>query len=72
MQLGGNAVASQFFRQQNCTTTDAQQKYTSRTAQLYRDKLLQAAQKACQEHGTNVCINPYYLFFGIFVHLLIF
>lgn len=54
MQLGGNAKAAQYFRQHNCTTTDAQQKYNSRAAQLYREKLNAAAQRALTKYGTNV------------------
>jgi len=57
MQLGGNAKASTFFRSQNCLTTDTQQKYNSRAAQLYREKLTQAATQAMRIHGDKLHID---------------
>jgi len=57
MQLGGNAKALTFFRGHNCTTTDTQQKYNSRAAQLYREKLHQSAAQAMRLHGTKLHIE---------------
>ena len=54
MQLGGNARAGTFFRSHNCVTSDAQQKYNSRAASLYRDKLSQEATKAMRMYGDKV------------------
>ncbi|XP_027224953.1 ADP-ribosylation factor GTPase-activating protein 2 isoform X7 [Penaeus vannamei] len=58
MQLGGNSNARTYFNQHNCTTKDAQQKYNSRAAQLYREKLAQMARQAMKIHGTRIELDP--------------
>ncbi|KAG8040156.1 hypothetical protein G9C98_000726 [Cotesia typhae] len=57
MQLGGNAHARLFFSSHNCTSTDAQQKYKSRTAMQYREKLAQASNQAMKRYGTKLHID---------------
>ena len=54
MTSAGNARAGTFFRSHNCQTTDAQQKYNSRAASMYRDKLSQDAVKAMRMYGDKV------------------
>lgn len=43
-----------FFQQHGCASQDAQQKYNSRAAQLYREKLHNQAAAAMRLHGTKV------------------
>ena len=50
----GNARAGTFFRSHNCNTRDSQQKYNSRAASMYRDKLSQDAVKAMRMYGDKV------------------
>jgi len=54
MQLGGNGNASAFFSQHNSTSSDAQQKYNSRAAHLYREKLNQIVAKYNKLHGNKI------------------
>ncbi|EFN85501.1 ADP-ribosylation factor GTPase-activating protein 2 isoform X2 [Harpegnathos saltator] len=54
MQLGGNTNARKFFAQHNCTSNDAQQKYNSRAAMLYREKLGQVSAQAMRRYGTKL------------------
>ncbi|XP_006608831.1 ADP-ribosylation factor GTPase-activating protein 2 isoform X2 [Apis dorsata] len=57
MQLGGNANAKKYFAQHNCSTTDAQQKYNSRAAMQYREKLAQASAQAMRRYGTKLHLD---------------
>ncbi|CAF0933569.1 unnamed protein product [Adineta ricciae] len=57
MQVGGNANAEAFFQQHGCQTKDIQQKYNSRAAQLYREKLHQLATKAMKQYGTKLFLD---------------
>jgi ADP-ribosylation factor GTPase-activating protein 2 len=54
MQVGGNANANAFFQQHECFSKDAQVKYNSKTAQLYKEKLSQHVAAAMRQYGTNL------------------
>ncbi|UYV64315.1 ARFGAP2 [Cordylochernes scorpioides] len=57
MQIGGNSKAKEFFQHHNHTTTDAQQKYNGKVANLYREKLHNLAISAMRQHGTKPFIE---------------
>ncbi|XP_014787350.1 ADP-ribosylation factor GTPase-activating protein 2 [Octopus bimaculoides] len=57
MQVGGNGNAISFFRQHGCTTNDTQQKYHSRAANLYRERLLTQAQNMMKLHKSKLHLD---------------
>ncbi|XP_023948494.2 ADP-ribosylation factor GTPase-activating protein 2 [Bicyclus anynana] len=58
MQLGGNINATQFFRSHGLVTDDARQKYSSRVAQQYKDKLSALSEQAMRTYGTKLHLDP--------------
>eukprot|EP00128_Syssomonas_multiformis_P004491 Colp12_sorted_trinity150504_noHs@20383 len=57
MELGGNGNARAFFTAHGCHTNDAQQKYNSRAAQLYKDKLKTLVAAEEKIHGERFVIS---------------
>ncbi|XP_066489700.1 ADP-ribosylation factor GTPase-activating protein 3 isoform X2 [Tiliqua scincoides] len=57
MQVGGNANAVAFFHRLGCTTNDTVAKYSSRAAQLYREKIKSLATQATRKHGTELWVD---------------
>ncbi|VDM20038.1 unnamed protein product [Hydatigera taeniaeformis] len=54
MQVGGNGKAIAFFQQHGGMLDDIKRKYSSRAAQLYRNKIETLANDAMRTYGTQV------------------
>ncbi|MGH0170284.1 UNVERIFIED_CONTAM: hypothetical protein FKN15_059003 [Acipenser sinensis] len=48
-----------FFHQYGCTTNDANAKYNSRAAQLYREKIKSLASQATRKQGTDLWLDSH-------------
>lgn len=57
MQLGGNSNATQYFRSHGLVMEDSRQKYSSREAQQYKERLSATADQAMAMHGTKLHLD---------------
>uniref|UniRef100_A0A914HRT9 Arf-GAP domain-containing protein n=1 Tax=Globodera rostochiensis TaxID=31243 RepID=A0A914HRT9_GLORO len=57
MQIGGNANAVQFFKQHGCESNDAQVKYHSKAASMYKFRITDLAAKAQQQTGNKLFVD---------------
>ncbi|KAK0406448.1 hypothetical protein QR680_018577 [Steinernema hermaphroditum] len=57
MQLGGNKNAAEFFKKNGCITSNIQQKYRSRVASLYKNKLAQLAGETQEASCTKPVVD---------------
>lgn len=54
-----SALQTAFFRQHGCLANDANTKYNSRAAQMYREKIRQLGSTALARHGTDVSVGSW-------------
>eukprot|EP00057_Strongylocentrotus_purpuratus_P034706 XP_796251.4 PREDICTED: ADP-ribosylation factor GTPase-activating protein 2 [Strongylocentrotus purpuratus] len=59
MQVGGNANAVAYFRQHGASTNDAQAKYNSRAATLYKSKIKELVAAAIRKYGTELHLEDF-------------
>ncbi|XP_063971176.1 ADP-ribosylation factor GTPase-activating protein 2-like isoform X1 [Lytechinus pictus] len=59
MQVGGNANAVAYFRQHGASTNDAQAKYNSRAATLYKSKIKELVAAAIRKYGKELHLEDF-------------
>lgn len=57
MQVGGNAKATAFFQQHGCMLSDIKQKYNSRAARLYKNRIEKLTNEAMLTVGTQLALD---------------
>ncbi|KAL5105482.1 ADP-ribosylation factor GTPase-activating protein 2 [Taenia crassiceps] len=57
MQVGGNGKAAAFFQQHGGMLDDIKQRYSSRVARLYKNKIEKLANDAMRTYGTQLAIE---------------